>query len=216
MIGTGCTIVSMLPYELNEVKPQIQPGAFLMPPAARGDFNILTIERAERPFYVDYQRGNIMIPEDPEVVAKSVVNDHIKATVNVTDGAHPGLFYINGLKTKDQIKKENSTELLACGKVQDAWFSRLVKAADDVWQRFRRHNTISDQHRFACKMLGLKREWAEELKAENTIQCMYCTSLISAKALVCPTCRLPQLDAINALDPKTRDIILKTLPVPGA
>lgn len=215
-----CTVVSILPYELNEIKPQLRygtgkesgAGVFLIPAVPKGECRTLTIEYAERPFYVDYQRGNIWLSEQPEVVANAVVEDHVRATVNVTEGARPGLFYVQGLKQPDEVKKNNATALARAVREQDAWFARLVKAADDVWQKYRRHNTISDQHRLASKYLGLKREWAEEMKAENTIQCAYCVSLISTKAILCPVCRMPQEDAIQALDPKVREIISKTLP----
>lgn len=208
-----CTVVSIMRDQLNESKPQLEPGVFILPPAVRGDCQALSIEHAERPFYVDYERGVVQIPYDPEIVARSVVEDYIRATIHISEGCKPGLFYVHGVKTKDQVKKDHAKELAAAEIAQDNWFKRLVKAGDDVWQRYRRHNTISDQHRMACKELGLKREWAEELKAENTIECQYCTTLISGRALICPICRLPQEEALKKMPQSVQDALLKAMKV---
>jgi hypothetical protein len=209
-----CTVVSILPYELNESKPQLEPGVFIMPPVAKkGDVQVLSIEQAQRPFYVDYERGVVQIPYDPEIVARSVVEDHIRATIHISANCQPGLFYVHGIKDADLVKKENAKELKDAEVAQNAWFKRLVKAGDDVWQRYRRHNTISDQHRMACKELGLKREWAEDMKAENTVECQYCTTLISGRALICPICRLPQEEALKRMPQSVQDALLKAMKV---
>lgn len=208
-----CTIVSLLPYPLNEDKP-IDHGSFHMAPAAKDDFEILVIgDKIEftRNFYVSFDRGNLKLPVDPEEVARAIVEDHLRATVQTGPDARPGLFYLPGILTKEEVKSKHKVILDKARKEQNNWYGKLVKAADDTWQRYRRHNMITDQHRYAANALGLKREWAEEMKAENTVQCVYCTSLISDSALVCPVCRLPQQGAINRLEPKARDVVMKTL-----
>lgn len=205
-----CTVVSIMPYTLDASKP-ISPASFFLKAAERGDCEVLVIDYASKKYYVDHQRGYITIPEDPEKVAEAVVNDYIRGTIHIGDGMRPGLFYVKGAKTKDQIKRDHKKELENAERMQNAWFARLVKAGDDVWQKNRRHNVISEQHRVAAKYLGVKREWAEELKAELTVECAYCTSLISQKALVCSICRMPQETAIAALPDTVRDTMRAAL-----
>jgi hypothetical protein len=204
----------MLPYGLYESKPQSIPPIFEMPPAAKGDLEVLVIQSTARPFYIDYERGVMTIPVDPEKVAESVVKDHIGATIHVTNGAKPALFYVKGALTKAEVKLKHKPEIELAINEQNKWFERLIKAADDSWQRARRHNLISDQHRLAARMLGVKREWSEVINPADQVECMYCTTLIAARALVCPICRMPQEAAINALPPAAREVISAALKVP--
>jgi len=206
-----CTVVSILPRALDENKP-ISRGSFQMPAVTRGDLAVLVIDfDYTRNFYVDHERGNIDLVVPPEEVARSIAEDYVRATIHTGEGARPGIFYVRGSFTKEEIRKLFPAELKKAIDDQDNWFKKLVKVGDDTWQRFRRHNMISDQHRDAARMLGLKREWADEMKPENTIQCVYCTSIISDAALVCPVCRLPQMLAINKLPKEARDVVAKTL-----
>jgi hypothetical protein len=208
-----CTVVSVLPYKLDENKP-VSRGSFQMPAVARGDVAVLLVDLYyTRNFYVDHDRGNIDLVVPPEEVAASIANDHIRATIHTTEGARPGIFYVRGNFTSAEIRTKFPAELKKAMTEQDNWFKRLVKVADDTWQRYRRHNMISDQHRDAARSLGLKREWADEMKPENTVQCVYCTSIISQDALVCPVCRLPQAAAIARLPKEAQAVVAKTLGV---
>lgn len=194
LVGFGpATVISMLPYDLHEDKP-LYPASFFMPAAKKGDFELMAIQTAERPYYVDFDRGTLRIPESPEVVAASVVNDHIRASVSSSTDAHPGLMWVKGAYFRDQ-KKEVMTrfekELRITTEAQIKWFQKLVKAADDAWQRFRQNRMISDNHIRAANYLGVKREWADTPDPSLTTECKYCTSLISTRARICPICRMP-------------------------
>jgi len=204
------TLVSILPCELRETKPG-NPGSFVMPAVPKGEVEVLVLRSADAPYYVDYERGSIKMHGDPELVLKSVVEDYIRATIYVTVDAHPGLFYVLGDKTQADIKKDHRVELENANRKQNNWFEKLVKAADDTWQRVRRHNVISDQHRIAAHRLGLKREWADILAPSDTVECEYCTTLISGKAVVCPQCRMPQEAAMLRLPEVARNIIRKSV-----
>ena len=186
------TVVSILPYDLNESKPLI-PASFIIPKAKKGEIELLSIEHADREYYVDWQRGTIRIPESPEVVANSVVNDHIRASISTTSDARPGLFWIVGAYSrsdKQVVMQKFAKDLEEATACQIRWFQRLVKNADDMWQRWRQHRMISDINRIAASWLGVKREWADTPDPNLNIECKYCTSLISAKAKVCPICHL--------------------------
>lgn len=209
---TPATLISILPYDLREEKPS-SPGSFVIPAVEKGDVGVLVIENASAPYYVDHARGSIRMQGDPELVAKSVVDDHLRATIHVSLDAHPGLAYVPGAKTKEQVKKECVDLLKDLEKKQNKWFEKLVRVADDTWQRYRRHNVISDQHRLAAGRLGLKREWADILSPTETIECTYCRTLISSKAIVCAQCRMPQEAAIALLPEKAQSAVRSALKV---
>lgn len=218
---TPCTVVSMMPFEVNTAKPQVvadmvssnENGAYL-PAVEKGKMVTLQIRSCTRPYYVDYDRGNIQIPTDPEEVARSIVQDEIRSSLYVSSGAQPALFYVHGLKSKEQIAREHVREVEEALKQQIAWFNRILKAADDVWQRFRQHRTLSTIHVTAAKWLNVKREWAEDAVAASNVQCDYCQSLISEKAVVCPICRLPQASTVSKLPDHVRAIIFGNQPIP--
>ena len=201
-----CTLVSILPYALREEKP-LHPGSFNIPAVGKGDLEVLVVRETTREFYVDYQRGFIQIPEDPEVVARSVVADHIRATIHSDTNTYPGLFYVVGDKTKEQVQKEHKAELARVTAIQNSWLEKLIKVADDNWQRYRRHNVISDQYRLAARWLGVKREWSDIVNPVEMGECQYCTTLISSKAIICPQCRMLQEGPLSKLTPQVQETI---------
>lgn len=186
------TVVSLLPYEINENKPQIIPANFHIDAVPAGEVRVIQIDVVDRTYYVDSDRGMIAFAENPEVVAKSIAEDHVRASILSDFGhAQPGLFYVIGLHDEADIKKNFVKDVEHYTKLQKKWYEKLVKRADDSWQRFRQHRLITDMHRRASQALGLKREWADEVSPADQIECPYCTTLISNRAIVCPQCRGP-------------------------
>jgi len=65
-----------------------------------------------------------------------------------------------------------------------------VKLADDDWNKYRQHKTISDIQRYACSFLKLERPWL--LDAEITAalsECPSCFEKVNPRAIVCSHCR---------------------------
>lgn len=184
------TVVSLVPIEIRENKPGLRPPTYLIPPAPRGDFNLLHIADAKYAYYIDVHRGAITLVESAEVVANAVVDDYLRASIFRTDEAYPGLFWVPGKATKEIIKAMHADKLEKAQKAQDKWCNILLRQADDAWRQWRRHNMITDTQRAIANYLGLKREWTEEIDPTQNVECRFCTSVISARAKVCPICRM--------------------------
>lgn len=153
------TVVSLCPFEIKETKPGINPGTFKIAAAKKGDFQILVIGISKYGVYLDGDRGTLSVPELGERIAKSVVFDFVNSQYGIDDDARPGLFYVLGRKTRDEIVTEHVAELEEYRDKQERWFRRLIMAADDHWARFQRHNSITDLQRLAAKFMGHKAPW---------------------------------------------------------
>lgn len=188
----SATVVSLLPISIEAEKPMLTPGNFLIPPAEKGDFNILHIGHASHPVYLDSERGSIRVPVVSEEVAQSIVYDAIiSRPYGLESGvAEPGLFWVPGHLSKEQIKKQHADKLESAQKKQRQWFLNLVGEADGWWNQYHNHKMISDLHRKAAKYLNLEREWNIEGTVESSTDCPACTKIIPIRAVVCPHCRV--------------------------
>lgn len=186
------TIVSLLPFEFRQSAPGLYPVAeFIAPPAMKDDFQILHVNDGWFNVYIDHQRGNIKVHQSAEHIAKAITFDAIaNKPYGVELGvAEPGIFMIEGMLSKEDIKKKHADVLGARKAMQDKWFLNLVQDADNLWNQYHNHRMISDTCRLASKMLGLEREWNVRTTVENMRSCPACTTQIPSKAIVCPACR---------------------------
>lgn len=78
-------------------------------------------------------------------------------------------------------------ELAAARSRRDAWYSRLVTEADEMWARGHSYREISDMHRRAASSLGLEREWAYVPRASR--ECPACGEKVRAGVAVCKHCK---------------------------
>ena len=153
------TVVSLLPYKLNEEKPGLYPGCFQIAPAKKDDFNILHVGVSHYVVYLDSTRGTLRVPELGSRIARAIVEDYIKAQICIEDGREPGLFYVEGQLTKDDILKNHKEKLDEAKAKQLNWFRALSMLGDDNWQRYATHSSISGIQRLAAKELGHTAEW---------------------------------------------------------
>lgn len=184
------TIISMLPYPLEEKRPSLVAMRYEIPAAEENDFVVVHIADTEAMHYVG--EGNVLRRTvSGEQVAGSLVNDHINASYGIKENAFPALKTLPGKHSKEFIQKNFAKELEELRKIQKNWFAEQVKLADDAWnnpRNGRRAQAISDLQRLACKSLGLNREWQIAYRVDN-IECPACTTFIPSKALVCPNCQ---------------------------
>jgi RNase P subunit RPR2 len=74
--------------------------------------------------------------------------------------------------------------------VQENWFTELIKLADDDWNKTHQHKMITDDQRYACKALGMKRDWMVEIPKEVRLTiCPACMKDFPTGAIVCQNCR---------------------------
>lgn len=185
----NCTVVSIVPYAIKEVKPQIIPGYFQIPPAREGQIQCLPIGESIHWMESPYKgTPPIKLTETSKAIAKSIVNDFIEAQLAVDSDAAPGLFWVEGHYKAAGIKKDFETRLEEAYKRQNKWFVNLVRIAEDDWARAHQHNAISDIQRYAAKAIGAKVEWLSITMDAMQIQCPLCKELVRNDAVVHSTC----------------------------
>ena len=192
------TVVCLLPVELNEKKPGIYPGHFIIQAAKDGDFGFLNLGNSVSHVYMDESRGSMTIIQESEVVAKSIVDDYINSCIAVDriEGVYPGLFWVEGDFDKAQISTRFPERLKEAKVCQSKWYMALIKMADDDWSRNRSHKSITPIQKlaaFSLEQIVGKKEWASAIDVLAYKACKYCTSQIPSEALVCPVCSRAQV-----------------------
>lgn len=179
------TIVSLIPFDIHEQKP-LYPGDFFIPAVKDGDIEVLVIGDSVSFSYIDEHRGTMKIPVPSEEIAKAVVNDYENSQLARTAENGPGIFFVPGEHTKQEIKLKFRDEVTKYRNRQVRWFTSLVKAADDTWEKTRQHKTISDIERYAANYLNLDRAW---LISPQMTKCVACKTTVEEGAVICPNCR---------------------------
>lgn len=183
-----CTLVSLLPFGFYNKVPGLYPGEFRIDRVDPGDFDVLVLDSTLHYIYIDSDRGSIPYKISTDDLAISLVNDFRSSCLAVTENAVPGLFWVEGEYTKEQIGFLHAEELARVGAQQQNWFLNLVRMADDDWEKTHQHKLISDLQRWAAKSLGFERPYLVEVPKIKK-QCPICGSNITEFAIICPTCR---------------------------
>jgi hypothetical protein len=183
------TIVSVYPFLIDESKPGLNPGRFIIPAAKEGDFETLIINDSRFAVYMDADRGSLWIPHPGMLVAKSIVEDFIPFNMEATMETGPGVFYLEGALTKLEVMTKHKARIDKARESQNRWFEALVILADNDWNKYHRHSTMTDVQRFAAKKLGLKRDWLIT-KASDVKNCPACMGVIPEGASICQICRV--------------------------
>lgn len=190
-MASTATIVSLVPFPINEFKPQMDPEYIRIPAAEPNSFVVFHVTDSSFPYYVG-EGKSINIPEPAHRFAQAIVDDYRSAQIGLSEGAAPGIFFLEGRYTKEMIKKDEAllSFVLVAKQQQIKWFENLVRLADDDWAKTRQHSLISDLQRHAARALNISRDWlfAPSLDGAN-IRCKACTSIVPTGAIVCPNCR---------------------------
>lgn len=186
-----CTVISIVPFPIDEPKPGLYPGHFRIPAAKAGDIEILAVGRSVHHVYLDNDRGSITVPTPSSEVARSICDDYSASQLAYFRGeAEPGVFFIDGeYKDKKSVLAVAKGEIERARMLQKNWFMRLVAIADDEWNKYHSHKTISELQRFAAKSLGLEREWNIEGTVNSLAFCPACKVPVKSDAIVCSSCR---------------------------
>jgi hypothetical protein len=189
-----CTVISIVPFVIDETKPGLIPNRYVIP-AATKDVQILHVGTAIHYVYIDETRGSLQVRTPSFEVAKSIVNDYVNAQLGISEDAAPGITWVNREITTDDVKKDPQLKIeLARLKIrQNNWFTAICKIADDDWTRYQKHSVISDFQRTAAETLGwdnTKHPWMKipvmELKSAK---CPACAMSVSENSIVCPNCK---------------------------
>jgi len=196
------TVVSLLPIELNEKKPGVYPGHFIIPASREGDFESLNVVNSVAHVYMDESRGSITIVQESEIMAKSIVDDYINSCIAIDkiEGIFPGLFWVEGEFNKAEIKEKFADRLKSARDSQGKWYYALIKMADDDWAQNRSHKSITPLQKLAALALEQivgKKEWAATIDVAAYKACKFCTSQIPSAAVVCPVCARAQVSDLE-------------------
>jgi hypothetical protein len=186
------TIVSIYPKEIVEVKHTIQPGKFIIPAGSFDKPGVLVIGSSSWWREIDEDQPLLEIPQSSVAIANSIIKDLVNSLLG-SNGADrmPGLFFVTGSKTSEQIKKDHSDLLLVAREKQKKYFETAVFIADSLWARTNGNPlSISDVARLAARELNLNdKGWLQDYQAIAQIKCTACGSLRNPEFPICPTCK---------------------------
>jgi hypothetical protein len=186
------TIVSIFPREVDETKPTIQPGRFVIPPGSYENPSSLVVTPSSWWREIDEEQPLLEVPVSSIVVADSVVKDYCNGVLACNmDDCMPGLFYVTGEHNIQSVKKSFPHELSKAKDKQNKWFGVLVRLADSLWARSNGNPlAISDDMRMAARELGLQsKDWLKDFQAVEMTRCRACGSLRNPEYPICPVCK---------------------------
>jgi hypothetical protein len=185
-----CTIVSVFPKDIYDSKPMVFPGVFAMKAAKENDFNTLIVGPSS--WWKEMEEGQppLEIIHSSIQMAESFIKDYC-AQIGVEYGSKmPGLFFVPGAVSKDEILKKYSNKLDEYRDKQKEFFHNLVKLADIMFARTNGNPiTISDDARLAANYLGMKdKPWLLDYQTMEKSPCKFCGEFINPKYPVCKHC----------------------------
>jgi hypothetical protein len=186
-----CTIVSIYPRTFTETKVTLQPPTYTVPAGTYEKPGILVVESASYWVEIDAQQPLLEVPTPSITMADSIVKDWMNGLLACNMGdATPGLFYVQGKKSVEEVKKDHKSELDLARIKQDNWYKALVKLGDVMWSRTNGNPiAISDDMRFAAKELGEQREWMRDFEKIGLIRCVACGNLRDPRYPICSVCK---------------------------
>jgi hypothetical protein len=199
-----CTIVSILPKEINETKYTIEPGRFIIPAGTYEKPSILVVGSSSWWKDIDEDQPMLEIPVSSIQIADSVVKDYCNGMLGCNmESAMPGLFFVLGEHTVAEILLKYKTKLDEVKTKQDNWYKILVKIADSLWSRTNGNPlTISDEMRMAARSLNYNDKlWLKDFQISELVRCNACGGMKNPLYPVCPVCK-----AIDTSHPGSKDL----------
>jgi len=185
------TLVSILPFMLDERKPTIFPGRFQVPAGTYEAPGVLTIGPSSWWKETDVDQPLLEIPVSSFNVAESIVRDFCNSQLGCDNSKRvPGIFFILGEKDSKTIVKDHKKELDVARDKQKEWYLALVKIADTLWARTQGNPlAITNTARQAAINLGLDKPWMQDFKTMQMENCPACGTLRQNLFPVCANCK---------------------------
>lgn len=185
------TVVSILPFEIRESKPNLYPGMFTIPAGSFHKPGLLKVTNSR--FYIPMAFGApSMAAHSPAYeVAHSIVNDYVGALLGVTVDCRPGIFAVNrDFRDEIQARDYLSDMLPEAKKAQDAWFFTLVNLADQDFNKHHQAQSVSDLQKIAARELNIRdKPWLLDITQLQLSTCPACFTPVNAQASICSSCR---------------------------
>ena len=183
-----CTVVSLVPFEINESKPGLFPSHYHIDESDTIKPKVIHVGTAAHFAYLDETRGSLRIPAPSTTVASSVVNDFINGQLNVSEECYPGLFWVPGKLTAEEVEENYESKLNEVRKCQFNWLTSMCRLADDDFTRYQKHNVVSDTQRRAAKLIGWEPKehpWMRQGREMSSVTCKGCGSVVTPGVAVC-------------------------------
>src|SRR5260370_39947648 len=160
-----CSIISVFPKEIHEVKYTIEPGRFDIPAGTIDSPAILVVGSSSWWKDIDIDQPMLEIPVSSMQIANSIINDYCNGMLgcNMSDSM-PGLFFVLGEITHMEIKVKYKKKLEEVNGKQNNWYRILVKLADSLWSRTNGNPlVIADEMRLAARSLNFnEKPWLKD------------------------------------------------------
>lgn len=186
------TVVSMIHIPLTEEKPGLIPNVFRIPAGSPEKPSVTHISAAKHHVYLDDTRGSLPVRDASYEVARSIVEDYITAQPYISEGIYPGLFWVPGALSLEDIKEEFPELLTAAHIAHKRWTEKHLKAADDDYARYQKHNVVSDFQRALAKMNNLdprKHPWMNISDTMAQLSCPGCGNMTIPGVAMCGICK---------------------------
>src|SRR5258708_3644037 len=155
------TLVSLCKYPIRETRPSVVPFEYILEESKSGTPTVLVIGHGRSALYLVERPDTFPVPVPVEELATDLVNGHLTSQIEYSEDAHPAFFWLDGVYTpKEVMEKQRDTVAYYLSK-QNRWYMKLIKAADDNWNKNKQRRMISDKYIIAANALNIKKEWAE-------------------------------------------------------
>lgn len=198
------TVVSIYPKDITERKHTIQPSVYHIPRGTVKEPGILVVGTAS--WWKEMEDGQplLEIPQNSLIVAKSLCEDFCQGMLgcNMAD-AMPGLFWVEGEHSKEDITIKYNERLMAAEERQKNWYRVLVQMADSLWATSNGNpRIIGEFMKIGAKYLGLEdKPWIKDYQAVSMVRCEGCGSLRDPNYPICQTCKM-----IDPKHPKAKEL----------
>lgn len=184
------TVFSIYPKSIPVCYVTVQPSDYLIPAGKDNAPGRLVVGPCSWWRDIDPEQPLLEIRVSALQVADSLVRDYCNARWGSNMGdSMPGLFYLPGEKTVEEMKKEAGHLLVTAIQKQRNWYRELVKQADSMWARANGNPlAIDDTARIAAHELGLERDWRSNYKATEMVKCVACGQLRDPLFPICSHC----------------------------
>ena len=188
------TVFSILPKDIRETKPTLEPGTFEIAAGSPENPTRLVVGSSSWWREIDPEQPLLEIPVSSVQIAESIVRDYSNGIIMCDMGeVRPGLFFLAGDVTINELKTKHKELLQQAINRQENWFRALIKLADSFWARTNGNPlSISDDCRLAAKMMKVEdRPWLLDFKLESVKleRCPACGEIRDTNFPMCKHCK---------------------------
>lgn len=186
-----CTIFSIYPKEIDEVKHTIQPGRFIIAPGTPENPSNLVVGPSSWYRDFDMDQPYLEIPNSSLQIANSIVNDYCNGLIGCDmNDSMPGIFFIPGVISVEKLVTEYKSTYEKAKQKQNNFWHSIINLTDILWSNTNGNPLcVSGDARLACQQLGIEnKDWMQNFQNTGMIRCVACGSLRNPAFPVCSNC----------------------------